>query len=109
LWTAALVPAFTLGALHLIFIGGFGLLTLGIATRVTVAHGRYPLTDEPRVLSPLILSVLGVTLLVRLAAEWVPSAAVVLLGVSGALWILCWLLWAWNALPRLIGARTPRV
>jgi len=53
--------------------------------------------------------VLGLTLLVRLAAEWVPSRAVVLLGVSGVLWILCWLLWTWNALPRLLGARTPRV
>jgi hypothetical protein len=103
LWSAALVPAFTLGALHLVFIGGFGLLTLGISTRVTVAHGRYPLSDEPRVLSPLILSVLALTLLVRLAAEWWPAHTVLLLGVSGALWILCWLLWAWNALPRLLG------
>jgi uncharacterized protein involved in response to NO len=105
LWAAALAPAFTLGALHLVFVGGFALLTLGIATRVTVAHGRYPLSDEPRVLSPLILSVLGLTLIVRLAAEWWPGRSVLLLGVSGTLWIVCWLQWAWNALPRLLGAR----
>jgi uncharacterized protein involved in response to NO len=107
LWVAAAAPAFTLGALHLVFVGGFALLTLGIATRVTVAHGRYPLSDEPRVLSPAILSVLGLTLLVRLAAEWIPSRYVPLLGVSGALWILCWCLWAWNSLPRLLGTLAP--
>jgi len=103
LWLAAVMPWFTLGALHLVFIGGFTLLTLGIATRVTVAHGRYPLTDEPRVLSPVILSGLGLTLLVRLGAEWLPPQAPWFWAVSGALWIATWALWAWNAFPRLIG------
>src|SRR5262245_42006460 len=109
LWTAALVPAYSLGALHLVFIGGFALLTLGIGTRVIVAHGRYPLTDEPRVLSPALLVAIGVTLLARLAAEWFPSRAMPILGVSGALWIVSWLLWAWNAAPRLLGVARPRV
>jgi len=103
LWLAALVPSLTLGALHLVFIGGFALLTLGIATRVTVAHGRYPLADEPRVLSPVILSGLGLTILVRLAAEWVPSHAPWFWTVSSTLWIVTWALWAWNAFPRLLG------
>ncbi|HEV8479262.1 MAG TPA: NnrS family protein [Candidatus Eisenbacteria bacterium] len=107
LWLAALVPSFTLGALHLVFIGGFALLTLGIATRVTVAHGRYPLTEEPRVLSPGILSVLGLTILVRLGAEWLPAHAVLLMALSGTFWIATWALWAWNAFPKLLGGAGP--
>jgi len=103
LWLAALVPSLTLGALHLVFIGGFALLTLGIATRVTVAHGRYPLADEPRVLSPVILSGLGLTILVRLVAEWVPSHALWFWTLSSTLWIVTWAWWAWNAFPRLLG------
>jgi len=108
LWMAALVPAETLAGLHVVFLGGFALLTMGIATRVTVAHGRYPLTDEPKVLSPQILSALGITLLVRLGAEWLPARALALYGVSGTLWILTWSWWGWGVIPRLLGMRAPR-
>jgi len=106
LWVAALAPAFTLGALHLVFIGGFALLTLGIGTRVLVSHGRHPLADERRVLSPWVVAIVLTTLLARLAAEAVPGQAVPLLGLSGTLWVVGWLVWAWRAVPRI--ARTSR-
>jgi uncharacterized protein involved in response to NO len=32
--------------LHLLFIGGFALMTFSVATRVTLAHGAYPLEIE---------------------------------------------------------------
>ena len=101
LWVVALVPAFTLGGLHLVFIGGFGLLTLGIGTRVVVAHGRHPIADERRVLTPLVVTLVGVTLIARLAAEWWPAMAVHLLATSGTAWTLGWMLWAARALPRI--------
>ncbi len=45
-------------------------------------------------------------LLARLAAEWLPARSTLLLGVSGAVWMLGWLLWATRALPRIARTRT---
>jgi uncharacterized protein involved in response to NO len=107
LWVMALVPTFTLGALHLVFIGGFAFLTLGIGTRVVVAHGHFPISDESRTLTPLVVATVAVAVLARLAAEWVPARAPALLGLSGASWMLGWLLWAVRALPRIVRTRPP--
>lgn len=106
LWLIALVPAFTLGALHLVFIGGFAFLTLGIGTRVVVAHGHHPHSDEARVISPVVVGTFAVALLTRLAAECMPARATAWLGISGAVWMLGWLLWARRALPRILSTRT---
>ncbi len=100
LWIAAIVPAWTVAALHVVFIGGYGLLTLGIATRVVVAHGQYPLTDERRVLTAAIVVVMVLVLAARLGAEWM-SPRTALLGASGVLWIVGWAAWAWGGFPRL--------
>jgi uncharacterized protein involved in response to NO len=107
LWTLAIVPAFALGALHLVFIGGFGLLTIGIGTRVVVAHGRHPPGDESRTLGPPVVAAMALALLARLAAEWLPARATPLLGMSGALWIVAWLAWARHALPRVARVHPP--
>jgi uncharacterized protein involved in response to NO len=101
----ALVPTFALGALHLVFIGGFAFLTMGIGTRVVVAHGHHPLADESRTLTPLVVATVAVAVLARLAAEWLPARSTALLGVSGAVWMLGWLLWAIRALPRIARTR----
>ena len=105
LWVMALLPSFTLGALHLVFIGGFTLITLGIGTRVVVAHGKFPLTDESLALSPVVVAAVAVAVLARLAAEWIPARATLLLGVSGAVWMLGWILWAMRAVPRIVKTR----
>jgi hypothetical protein len=101
LWAVALVPAYSVGGLHLVFIGGFGLITLGIGTRVVVAHGRHPIADERRVLTPLVVMLIGVALITRLAAEWWPAGALHLFATSGAAWALGWIAWATRALPRI--------
>jgi uncharacterized protein involved in response to NO len=106
LWLMALVPSFTLGALHLVFIGGFAFLTLGIGTRVVVAHGHHPITDESRTITPLVVATVAVAVLARLAAEWLPARTTLLLGVSGAVWMFGWLLWAMRALPRIVRTKT---
>ena len=101
LWVLALDPAFTIGGLHVVFIGGFGLLTLGIGTRVVVAHGRHPLADEGRTLTPWVVAAIALALLARLAAEWVPAGSTLLLATSGTLWVVGWSLWALAAWPRI--------
>ena len=108
LWVAALGPPPALGGLHLVFIGGFGLLTLGIGTRVVVAHGRYPLADERRTLTPAVVAFVALALLARLAAEaWHPRA-LTLLATSGVAWTLGWIVWGARALPRIVRILAPR-
>lgn len=41
-----LFPLWQLQSLHLIYVSGFGLLTIMISTRVTLAHGGFPLFPE---------------------------------------------------------------
>jgi hypothetical protein len=84
-----------------VFIGGFGLLTLGIATRVVVGHGRHPQADDRRVLSPVLVLSIVAALLARLAAEWWPGNAPAWLAAGGALWVVGWTAWAVGALPRI--------
>jgi len=97
LWTAAILSGKSLVGYHLVFIGGFGLLTLGIGTRVVVRHGRHPLEAEGRVLRTGVVMALGLTLVARVAAESGPARLLTLLGVSGTSWIVAWLTWGAGA------------
>ncbi len=98
LWLAALVPLRSLAAYHMVFIGGFGFLTVGIATRVVVRHGRHPLAAEGNALRTGVVGAIGLALLGRVAAEWAPRIYLGLLGASGLFWIVAWLAWASGAL-----------
>ena len=97
LLVAAFFPTKGLVAYHIIFIGGFGLLTLGIGTRVLIRHGRHPLAAEGKVLTGGVVGGLGLALIARVAAEYAPQAYLVLLGASGTIWILALLGWARGA------------
>ena len=102
LWLAAAFPLQAVTFHHLVFIGGYGLLTLAIGTRVVVGHGRYPVTDEGRVLSPLVVTAVALALALRVASDWLPPRAQPhALGTSAALWIIAWLAWSAGALPRI--------
>jgi len=102
LWLAALAPRASVGALHLVFIGGFGLLTLGVGTRVIVAHGKHPLAVERATLTPAVVGAVVLALAARIGSELWPGAAGALIGVSGTLWVAAWLGWGRQALPRII-------
>jgi uncharacterized protein involved in response to NO len=111
LWLAAAFPLQAVGFHHLVFIGGYGLLTLAIATRVVVGHGRYPATDEGRVLSAWVVVGVALALALRVTSDWLPppmqSHA---LATSAALWIIAWLAWSLGAMRRiaiLSGSRAP--
>jgi uncharacterized protein involved in response to NO len=102
-WLTVAWPARPLLGEHLVFIGGFGLLTMGIATRVVVSHGGWSLDDEPRLLHPAALLALAAALVARLAAELVPAQAASLWATSGVSWIVAWLVWSASAVPRILG------
>jgi hypothetical protein len=101
LWLAALLPSRAVAAFHFAFLGGFGLLTLGIATRVVVTHGGYPPSDERRVLNWGVVAAVALALFFRILSEFIPSGGARLYATSGTFWILGLSAWCWNAVPRI--------
>jgi uncharacterized protein involved in response to NO len=99
LWVVAIVPALALAGMHVVFIGGFALLTMGIGTRVVVSHGKHPLDQERRAINAWVLGLLAAAVAVRVVADLVPRGALHAYATSGALFILAWSLWAMRALP----------
>lgn len=99
---AAAVPARAAAFLHLAFAGGFGLLTLGIGTRVVVMHGRWPQGDEARLMAPWIAVPAVAAAAARVAADGTPDGGTGLLGIAAALWIVAWVGWLAGALPRVL-------
>jgi uncharacterized protein involved in response to NO len=106
-WVAALLPARAIVGFHIGFLGGFGLLILGIATRVVVSHGGYPPAHERRVLRPFPIAALMAALLARILSEVGAAYAAPLHAVSGTLWIAGWLAWAWEAVPCMVRKGVP--
>ncbi|MGH7682659.1 MAG: NnrS family protein, partial [Candidatus Eiseniibacteriota bacterium] len=102
LWLAALAPARAVLAFHLVSLGGFGPLVLGIATRVVVTHGGYPAGDENRVLHWGIVGAVVLALIFRVASEIFPHDGARFYAAGGASWILGWVAWCWNAIPRMV-------
>jgi uncharacterized protein involved in response to NO len=102
LWIHALFPSLGVHAAHLIFISGFGLITLLVASRVTLAHGGYSLELESRSRIFAMTSLLIIlTALTRVTAAWTASYFQHL-AYAGAVWILSILGWSVFFLPKII-------
>jgi hypothetical protein len=101
-WTAAILPNRAILGYHLVFLGGFGLLILGIATRVVVSHGAHPVEHEGRVLRRGVLVVVALALLARVGAEFAPASTNLHYALSALLWITAWIWWGSGALPRIV-------
>jgi uncharacterized protein involved in response to NO len=108
LLAAALLPAWTVAALHVTMLGGFGFLTLGIATRVVASHGGHGLERERRILTPVVWIPAALALIARLAAE-VPQWRSVLLAASAVLWMIAWIAWAIGAVPAIAAKAKPKL
>jgi hypothetical protein len=109
LWFSALFPAHAIAGFHIVFLGGFGLLTLGIATRVVVTHGKYPLQHERTILTPRVIALALTALVLRVAGEFAPRLSVQIYGAGGTLWALTWIDWGWRAVPCMIRKATDTV
>ena len=99
LW--ALLPAYRLPVLHIVFIGGFGLAIFSVATRVILGHsGNLGLVRRRRAWLIGALSLILLAMMSRFVADFVPTRN------SHLLWgAICWLLaagiWAAIVLPHV--------
>ena len=101
----AAVPVFGISpliALHAFAYGGIGLFTLGMMTRVSIAHtGRDILAPRPMLFWMFAALALGA--LIRIIPPLVAPAQYVLwIGLSQALWIAAFAAFLFTCLPMLL-------
>lgn len=102
LWTHALFSSLDIHAAHLIFIGGFGLMSFLIASRVTLSHGGFSLDMESR---SRVFAWMSVIILfaaaTRLSAAWTPSFFHHL-AYAASLWVFALLIWGRTFLAKIV-------
>lgn len=89
--------------LHVLFIVGFSLAAMLVATRVIFGHSGGGAQLEKRV--PFVIAVVALThvsILLRVAADFVaPSLRMHFLATAALLWLAGAIGWAWRAVPRV--------
>jgi uncharacterized protein involved in response to NO len=95
-------PAQRVAGMHVIFIGGFTLITFSVATRVVLGHsglGRLCRTRLSFFIGTALL--LGAGLALRVAGDFMFAQRGALLSYSSYLWMLAAALWSWRVLPKV--------
>jgi uncharacterized protein involved in response to NO len=99
---AAAFPDKHIEALHVTFVGGFGLLAFAVATHVGLGHGGHEAEQQGRPWSVIAFGGLMIAaMVVRASALVVPAQYFGWLGAAAALWMAGAITWAAFLLPRL--------
>jgi uncharacterized protein involved in response to NO len=99
----AIWPGQRLASLHVVFIGGFSLITFTVATRVVLGHGGLS-----HLFGGALLPVLGMALLLvgamalRFIGDFEPAARPAMLTYAGLIWMAGAVLWASFILPKTL-------
>jgi hypothetical protein len=99
----AIFPQFRVGTDHLIYVSGFGLLTLAVSSRVILGHsGNIEVAGRGRV-RPVqwIVWLLVVAALTRATADYVPSTMVSHHIYAALLWVAAAAVWGGWLLPKI--------
>jgi len=95
-------PFYRVAGAHFVFIGGFALITLTVATRVIFGHGGLAMLTAgklPFLMTTALFFVSGLAL--RVGADfWLPWRNTAI-SIGAWLWIAGALVWAWSALPKV--------
>ena len=98
----AIWPVYRIAMLHLVFLSGFMLLTLSVASHVAIAHGG---RDPLLLVNPPPLFVMGAAVLLAVIARILvsvdPTRLRLWVGVASSLFLVALASWAWWVLPRL--------
>jgi uncharacterized protein involved in response to NO len=99
---SGLLPDYRVAALHVLFIGGFGLLAFAVATHVSLAHLGLEQLASGRPPAVVVLGIcLALALAARIAAD-VSNTYFEHLGWAAACWILGSAVWLGFLCPRLL-------
>lgn len=104
LWLQLIFPALDIHNRHLIYIGGFGVMTFMIATRVTLAHGDHDMSLEKKSFgfkAALLFLVLATA--TRSIARLLPEVAYLdHLKYAAFLWVMALGIWGWMMIPKCL-------
>ena len=97
-------PELLSAGVHVIAIGGIGVLTLGMMTRTALGHTGRPLVLPPKMVPAYLLMLLATVL--RFAAAWPGMAGGAgLIHAAGTCFALALLMFAWRYGPWLVSTR----
>lgn len=110
IWAAAYTAGLTSGPLsraathvHIIGVGGFSVLIIGMVTRTALGHLGRPLALDRSMLASYYLMIAAAVL--RLAALWPSTASVGVLHAAALCWMASMALYLWRFVPMLIRPR----
>jgi uncharacterized protein involved in response to NO len=93
-WLVAWAPRYSVDFLHILFVGGFSLLILAVATRVALSHGGHDLDQERRSWPLRIGLIMALTaVLARLGAPFAPDAYFEHLTFAAVFWMIGMIGW----------------
>jgi len=102
-WGIAVFPDYRIHLLHVIFVSGLSLMTLMIATRVSLSHGKHDMSLEKNskalLFGALLVILAGLT---RLSAGFAPHIYQSHLIYASYAWILGLLVWGAAFLPKIL-------
>ena len=99
----ALWPQYRIGALHIVFISGFGFIVLTIAIRVVFGHSGNAHLFGKRLPFFIVASVLiFFAMLSRYVAELAPKARTVHLVAAAIFWLIASLIWMVKVIPKVL-------
>lgn len=99
----ALLPAYRVALLHVSFVGGLGLVTLIVATRVVFGHsgnGAMLAGPNPWLWWAFGLIVLG--MMSRVSGDFMPTTMISHYNYGALLWAIGLGIWAWKVLPKVL-------
>ncbi len=106
LWAEFLMPLHRIAALHILFIGGFSLMTLSVATRVTLSHLGYGELLDKKLPAVTLFGVLFLAALaIRFGADWHPTMYFHFLSVAAVIWMSGGIAWLVLVLPKIVRGR----
>lgn len=108
-WGTFIFPTFRIEMLHLVFLGGFSLMTFAIATMVVLSHAgeAMELRKPLWILKVVLVSVL-LSLVLRITARFFLGMYFYFVGGASVVWLVGALLWLCFILPRVFKVPPPQ-
>lgn len=107
-WGAGIWPAHRVGLLHLTFIGGFSLMTFAVGTMVVLSHaGAAARLTRPLWVLWIVAAGVGLAIVGRVAADWLPSLYQRLIGIAACGWLAAAAAWLAFVLSWILQAVAP--
>lgn len=102
LLATGLLPAHAIGMLHIVFIAGFGLLTVTVATRVIFGHCGQSHRFKERIPAVIFMAACFLAALaLRLWGEFALAERFTLYAIAGLFWMGGLFVWALCVLPQV--------